>query len=220
MQCRTSASIHPPHHRAGFAPVRPFCMTEHAQRSSWLHSHHRLQAFPAVNGYTVGGRYPSTRPPTGRYHSTDSGRLKAMRQRHSFACPVSPRQVCPGRGGRERSAHTGADPFEPPHLLRWRTPRVKPSGRVHNKGHCQVTSCCKRGLVNTRGGVRRVVDCQPPQLDAVGEELAVIPIDLNRGDSKEGRKDPPVARRTGQCRQLLAYCHSFCMQKVKPAYTV
>jgi hypothetical protein len=50
-----------------------------------------------------------------------------------------------------------------------------------------VTSCCKRGLVNTRGGVHRVVDCQPSQLDAVGEELAVIPIDLDRGDSKEGR---------------------------------
>jgi hypothetical protein len=39
-----------------------------------------------------------------------------------------------------------------------------------------------------RGSVHRVADCQPPQLDAVGEELAVIPIDLNRGDSKEGRK--------------------------------
>ncbi len=26
-------------------------------------------------------------------------------------------------------------------------------------------------------------------LDAVGEELAVLPIDLDRGDSKEGRKE-------------------------------
>ena len=68
------------------------------------------------------------------------------------------------------------------------SPRVKPSGRVH-KGHCQVTSCRKRGLVNTRGGVHRVADCQPSQLDAVGEELAVIPIDLDRGDSKEGREE-------------------------------
>ena len=68
------------------------------------------------------------------------------------------------------------------------SPRVKPSGRVH-KGHCQVTSCRKRGLVNTPGGVHRVADCQPPQLDAVGEELAVIPIDLNQGDTKEGREE-------------------------------
>ena len=68
------------------------------------------------------------------------------------------------------------------------SPRVKPSGRIH-KGYCQVTSCRKRGRVNTRGGVHRVADCQPPQLDAVGEELAVVPIDLNQGDSKEGRKE-------------------------------
>ena len=68
------------------------------------------------------------------------------------------------------------------------SPCVKPSGRVH-KGHCQVTSCRKRGLVNTWGGVHRVADCQPTQLDAVGEDLAVIPIDLNRGDTKEGRKE-------------------------------
>ena len=32
------------------------------------------------------------------------------------------------------------------------SPRVKPSGRIH-KGHCQVKSCRKRGLVNTWGGV-------------------------------------------------------------------
>jgi len=126
--------IHPPHHRAGYAPVRPFCTTEeHARRSSWLHNHHRLQAFLAVNGYTVGGRYPSTRPPKGRYHSTDSGRPKAMCQRHSFACPVLPRRVCPGRGGREGSAHPGADPFEPPRLLRWRT-YDEPSGQTEWQG--------------------------------------------------------------------------------------
>jgi len=46
--------------------------------------------------------------------------------------------------------------------------------------------------VNTRGGVHTVADCQPPQLDAVGEELAVVPIDLNQGDSKEGRKEVSV----------------------------
>ena len=133
MQCRTSVSIHPPHHRAGYAPVRPFCTTEHAQRTSWLHSHRRLRAFPAVNGYTGGGRYPSTRPPTGRYHSTDSGKPKAMHQRHSFACPVSPRQVCHGHGGRERSAHPGADLFEPPRLLRWRT-YDEPPGQTEWQG--------------------------------------------------------------------------------------
>jgi len=43
----------------------------------------------AVNGYTKGGHYPSTPPPTGRYHSTDSGRPKAMHQRQSFACRLS-----------------------------------------------------------------------------------------------------------------------------------
>jgi len=71
------------------------------------------------------------------------------------------------------------------------SPRVKPSGRVH-KGHYQVTSCHKRGLVNTHGSVNRVADCQPSQLDAVGEELAVIPIGLNQGDTKEGRKEVRV----------------------------
>ncbi len=68
------------------------------------------------------------------------------------------------------------------------SPRVKPSGRVH-KGHCQVTSCRKRGLVNTWGSVHRVADCQPPQLDAVSEELAVLPINLDQGDTKEGREE-------------------------------
>ena len=67
------------------------------------------------------------------------------------------------------------------------SPLVKLSGRVR-KRHCQVTSCRKRGLVNTRGSVHRIADCQPPQLDAVGEELAVLPIDLNLGDTKEGRE--------------------------------
>jgi len=72
------------------------------------------------------------------------------------------------------------------------SPWVKPSGRIH-KGHCQVTSCRKRGLVNTRGGVHRVA-LPAPQLDAVGKELAVLPINLNRGDSKEGRKEVHVYR--------------------------
>jgi hypothetical protein len=68
------------------------------------------------------------------------------------------------------------------------SPRVKPSGRGH-EGHCQVTSCRKRGLVNTRGSVHRVADCQAPQLDAVGEELVVLPIDLDQGDTQEGREE-------------------------------
>ena len=29
----------------------------------------------------------------------------------------------------------------------------------------------------------------PPQLDAVGEELAVFPIDHSQGDTKEGREE-------------------------------
>jgi hypothetical protein len=67
-------------------------------------------------------------------------------------------------------------------------PQVKPSGRVH-KEHCQVTTSHKRDFVNTRGGVHRVADCQPPQLDTVCEELAVLHIDLNPGDTKEGREE-------------------------------
>jgi len=108
-------------HRAGYAPVRPFCTTEHAQRSSWLRSHHRQRAYPTENGCTVDGRYPSTCSPTGCYHSTSLGIPKAMCQRHSFAYPVLPRLVCPGLGGQERSAHSGSDPFEPPRQLWWRT---------------------------------------------------------------------------------------------------
>ena len=171
--------------------VCPFCTTEHARRSSWLHSHHRLQAFPAVNGCTGGGRYPFTCPPTGRYHSTDSGKPKAITSGTVLLVPS-----CYGRFVPAAAVEKDLLILEPILLSRHAcfggahtmSPRVKPSGRVH-KGHCQVTSCRKRGLVNTRGGVHRVADCQPPQLDAVGEELAVIPINLNRGDSKESRKE-------------------------------
>ena len=113
MQCRTSASIYLPHHHAECAPVRPFCMTVRAQRSSWLCSHHGQRAYSMENG--------SSRSPAGRYHSTSFGIPKAMCQRHSFVYPVSPRLVCPGRSGQERSAHSGADPFEPPRQLRWCT---------------------------------------------------------------------------------------------------
>ncbi len=43
------------------------------------------------------------------------------------------------------------------------SPRVKPSGRVHNhKRHCQVARCRKGGLVDTWSCVHRVADCQPP----------------------------------------------------------
>jgi len=89
-----------------------------SQWSSWLRSHHRQGAYPMENDCTVGGRYPSTCLLTGRYHSTGLGIPKAMCQRHRFVFPVSPRLVCPGRGGQERSAHSGADPFEPPSQLR------------------------------------------------------------------------------------------------------
>ena len=68
------------------------------------------------------------------------------------------------------------------------SPRVNPSGRVH-KGHCQVTSSRKQGLVNTWGRVNRIEDCQLPQFDAVGEELVVVPINLSQGDTKEGREE-------------------------------
>jgi hypothetical protein len=120
VQCCTSASIHPPHHCAKCAPVRPFCTTGHAQRSSWLRSHdHRQRTYPTENGFSVGGLYPSTRSPTGRYHSTGLGIPKAMCQWHSFAYPILPRLVCPGLGGQERSAHSGANPFKPPRQLWW-----------------------------------------------------------------------------------------------------
>ena len=133
MQCCTSASIHLPHHHAGCAPVRPFCMTGHAKRSSWLRSHRRQRAYPTENGCTVGGRYPSTHSPTGRYHSTGLGIPKAMCQRHSFAYLVSPQLVCPGRSGQERSAHSGAHPFEPPRQLWWRTYN-EPPGQTEWQG--------------------------------------------------------------------------------------
>jgi len=43
--------------------------------------------------------------------------------------------------------------------------------------------------VNTQGSVHRVADCQPPQLDAVGDELVVLQINPNQGDTKEGREE-------------------------------
>ena len=133
VQCRTSASIHLPHHCARCAPVRPFCTTGHAGRTSWLCSHHRQRAYPAVYGYTVGRRYPSTCPPTGCYHSTGLRIPKAMCQRNSFAYPVLPRLVSPCRGGRERSARSGADAFKPPRQLRWRT-CDEPPGQTECQG--------------------------------------------------------------------------------------
>ena len=42
-------------------------------------------------------------------------------------------RVCPGRGGRGRSAHSGADPFELPCLLWWRT-YDKPPGQTEWQG--------------------------------------------------------------------------------------
>jgi hypothetical protein len=61
-------------------------MTEHARLSSWLHGHHRLQAFPAVNGYTVADVIPPLvhQQAITIHHSTDSGRQKAMRQQQRF----------------------------------------------------------------------------------------------------------------------------------------
>jgi hypothetical protein len=131
--CRTSASIHLTHYHTGYAPVCPFCTTGCVRRSSWLSSHHRQQAYPAENGYTGGERYPSTRSPTGYYHSTDLGILKAMCQRHSFAYPVLSRQVCPGCSSGKRSAHSGADPFEPPSQPQWRTYH-EPPGQTEWQG--------------------------------------------------------------------------------------
>jgi hypothetical protein len=40
--------------------------------------------------------------------------------------------------------------------------------------------------VNTWCSVHRIADCQSPLLHALGEELAVTPIDLCWGDTKEG----------------------------------
>jgi hypothetical protein len=52
---------------------------------------------------------------------------------HSFAYPVSPRQVCPGCGGQERSAHSGANPFKPPSQPWWRT-YDEPPGQTEWQG--------------------------------------------------------------------------------------
>ena len=43
--------------------------------------------------------------------------------------------------------------------------------------------------MNTQGSVHRVADCQPPQLDAVGDELVVLHINPDQGDTKEGREE-------------------------------
>ena len=66
-----------------------------------------------------------------------------------------------------------------------------------------------------------------PPLDAVGEELAVIPIDLIRGDSKEGRKEVRVYRllqwleeRGSVGDYSLDILPFVLQQKVKPAYAV
>jgi hypothetical protein len=67
-------------------------------------------------------------------------------------------------------------------------PEVEPGLGVH-KGHRQVTSCRKQGQVDVRGRIHRVADCQSTLLDTMGEELAVFPVDLCRGDTKEGRKE-------------------------------
>jgi hypothetical protein len=64
-------------------------------------------------------------------------------------------------------------------------PRVKLSLGIH-KGLCQVASCCKQGPVYTQSSVLGIADYQPPKIDAVGEELAVFPINFSGGDTKEG----------------------------------
>ncbi len=37
--------------------------------------------------------------------------------------------------------------------------------------------------------VHRIADCQSTLLDAVGEELVISPVDLSRGDAKEGGQE-------------------------------
>ncbi len=67
-------------------------------------------------------------------------------------------------------------------------PEVEPGLGVH-KGHRQVTSCRKQGQVDVWGRIHRVADCQSTLLDAMGEELAVFPAKLRRGNTKEGREE-------------------------------
>ncbi len=82
-------------------------------------------------------------------------------------------------------------------------PEVEPGLGVH-KGHRQVTSCHKQGRVDVWGRIHRVADCQSTLLDAMGEELAVFPVNLRRGDTQGGQggnsfKFPsPGAERRGQ----------------------
>jgi hypothetical protein len=51
--------------------------------------------------------------PTGRYHSIDWEKPKAMRQQHSFVCPVLPQMVCLGLDNQGRSAYFGVDLVKP-----------------------------------------------------------------------------------------------------------
>jgi hypothetical protein len=43
--------------------------------------------------------------------------------------------------------------------------------------------------VDALGGVHRIADCQSSQLDTVGKELAVSPVNFRWGNTKEGGKE-------------------------------
>ncbi len=137
MRCHTSASIHLPHHHAGYAPGLLSCMTEHTQWSSWFHSHCRQRAYPAGNGCTVDRRCPSTHPPTGRYHSTNLEKLKAMHQRYSSIYSISPQRVHPCLDVQGRSLHPEANLRSEVKLScsfhGGKLPHVRPCGHV---GQC------------------------------------------------------------------------------------
>ena len=80
----------------------------------------------------------------------------------------------------------------------------------------------------TWSSVHRVADCQPTQPDTVGEKLAVFTI-ISVDDGiprRAGRKLVQIAASRGKKNGAVlattcwTYCHSFCRQKVKPAYAV
>jgi hypothetical protein len=52
-----------------------------------------------------------------------------------------------------------------------------------------VVSCCKLGRVDAWGSVHQIADCQIALLDAMGDELAVSPVDLSQGENKESRQE-------------------------------
>ena len=216
MQCRTSASIHPPHHRAGYASVRPFCMTGRARRSSWLRSHHRQRAYPADNGYTVADILPPlvcqqavTIQPIWEYQKPyNSGTVLLIPSRHGGFVPDAAVEkdlliLEPIPSSRQASLGQGPQGT----LSGDKLPQERP---CEHSGQCPkgcglpapslmlcVRSWWYSSSISTEGTPRR----------AGGKCMRIT--------SSRCEKNGAVLATT-----RWTYCQSFCVQKVKPVYTV